>query len=658
MWMGVDAAGDEVLSGRRSGIWDGIGNGAARGEWMKAGAARIWKGVGGHWIAAWAMVVLYVAAYATMIRADTAIPYFDQSGYVTKTYRLVETWNQAGAIRAGQPWWRRAAGRLWPGQYLAAAPPLRPPLLEVVPAVIWRHRATAHEMAITWLLFRAFLLLAGIWGMARIVADARWVPLAVAVTLGSQFFLQLNQNLYLMDVPFAAGGLLAVALVVRAIYRRTAVAALLAGAGTIALLLIKPQALAFMFPFFVFLVLERGVHFWRTPRIAGWKRPLLDLLGWGAALLLLLGVIVELLRSPYGLAAADQYTLNTQGFWQHSVDARSLWALLAGIAPPWLIALAIVALVAAKKNPAARRSLPLPLLACVALGFAWWIAFNLFLTFDIDPRLMWSIAPAAVCVVSILVWQAPWIGKIATIVAALWMLLAFAVTVGALPLRTLPSPGLVMGPVIARQEIPQDVGLRPFVEETARAIGDGKAAHVEVMACDDFVQANAFNLAARWTNHDLWSPVRYQAAPWGDDGFDVRDLFVGPQSGWYATKTVRPTTALSKAAFVNLLAIRSLIVEEASPIHQLFEVKVRQPLAQPVPAETGLLPDGTPAVVLHDEMVLWHLPRPLTPAECTAAVSFVLPQYEGTTGLERMKGELALLERAAVKGTGAALRQR
>ena len=293
------------------------------------------------WIAAWMILAIYTAAYASMIRQYRAIPYWDQSGYVMKTYNLVEQWNAAGV---GAPsLLSRTAAHLDPNLYLNASPPLRPPLLEMLPALMWRHRATAHDMAYTWLLLRGAFLMAGAWVLARHVGDARWVPAALAVTLASQGFLKLNQNLYLMDVPFACCALLAAALVARAMRRRSMRACLLAGAGTIALLLIKPQALAFMFPFYLFLLIERIFYEYRNLALRGNARPTGDrnpnnpptpiaaLIKFSIALLLILLAIIYLLQSPYGQAAAYQYKLNTQGFWAHGIDRQFLIAILAGL---------------------------------------------------------------------------------------------------------------------------------------------------------------------------------------------------------------------------------------------------------------------------------------------------------------------------------------
>ncbi len=587
------------------------------------------------WITAWIILAIYTAAYASMIRQYHAVPYWDQSGYVLKTYNLVEQWNAAGAGESS--FLSKTTARLDPNLYLNAAPPLRPPLLEMLPALIWRHRATPHDMAYTWLLLRVAFLMAGAWLLARHVGDARWVPAAFAVTLASQGFLKLNQNLYLMDVPFACCALFAAALAARAMRRRSMRACLFAGAGTIALLLIKPQALAFMFPFYLFLLVERIFYERRAwkERIQKKQAQLLALLRWLLALLLLLLAIVYLLQSPYGHAAAYQYALNTQGFWAHGIDSRFLLAILAGLVAPWLAVLALGATVRAlSTHPPVvgqgRRKLAL----FVLVAAAWWVCFNLFLSFGIDPRLVWSIAPLVVCIACIAAWRIRWCGIVASVIALVWFLLALLVTTGLLPAKIIAAPVAVVGPPIVYQKPHAEIGLLPFAaqcEKAIRAVAPApRDAWVETMACDEFVEADALNLAARWINNNHPSLIHYQAAPWGDGGFDIAEIFNGPASGWYLTKTVRPTTTLNGSAFINLMAIHALITQPGSPIHSLFDPVATGSIVQPVSAETSLLssPAGQDAPTLSDSLVLWQLRRHVTPKECSDALTFIAHRYQ------------------------------
>ena len=176
------------------------------------------------------------------------------------------------------------------------------------------------------------------------------------------------------------------------------------------------------------------------------------------------------------------------------------------------------------------------------------------------------------------------------------------------------------------------------------------------MACDEFVEADALNLAARWINNNHPSLIHYEAAPWGDAGFDIADTFNGPVSGWYLTKTVQPTTTLSGSAFINLMAIHALITRTDSPIHALFDSVLSSPITQPISAETSLLPlpsaAASPLAPLSDTLVLWHLHRPLTPKECRDALAFIMPRYQNE-GRNSMQNQLATFDRMALTGTSA-----
>jgi hypothetical protein len=604
------------------------------------------------------LVAAYAATYSFLIHAYSAIPYWDQTNYVFKTYRIAAAWTASGGS------WANRLHRLDPALYLGAFPELRPPLPNLLPALLWGGKATAHQMAYVWLFLRVAFLVSGFWVLARVLRATRWLPLAAALVLASQPFLKLDQNLYTVDVPFAACGLLAVACAARAMQRRTAGALLLACSSALALLLIKPQALAFIGPFLAFVCVERLAHEGRTWTSSTDRRArILELARWSIVLVVFLAAIVYLRSSPYGAAAAAQYGMALKGYWFHDPDWTYLWITLAGLLPP--VVAAVVVAAAVRWRVLARRRPQLPstergprvepsLLLFASFGVLSWLLFHLRFAGVFDTRLVWAISPVVACAAAIFLARFRILGRVVTAIAVAWFLFALSVTAGALPLRELPSPGSVLGPRIVRQKRHADVGIAAMTARTDRAIRairpDDRSVDVEVLACDEFVQAESFNLAARWANRDRPSSIVYLEEPWGDGGFDISEAFDARNHAWFLTKSVRPTTTLDPSTFVDMRIIEILIRHPYSPIHALFEKCAELPIQQPVLAETPIVPSPREDELLSSSLALWHLRRPLSAQEYRDSIAFVLKRYEGRSGHAAMALQLSRLDEVIARG--------
>jgi len=602
----------------------------------------------GWWWAAWLVALVYTTSYGWQISQHTAIPYFDQTNYVWKVYAIAEKMDDTGGS------WTSRLQLLNPRLYLSAEPANRPPLMMLVPAAIAGTRASPHLMAYSWLVMRMAALLVGMWLLAVVFGNARWVPAALAVILGSPAFLTVNPALYLMDLPFASLGLLAFGLIARALIVRTTNATLLAASGGLALVLVKPQGLAFLFPLYAVLGVERLVHTvqaWQADSDPAHRCRVLRSFSVFASLLALLVLTFWLvMRSPYGIAVERQYAWGSQGYWQPHVDSSTLWFILTGLVPPWVVATAAWG---AARRAMHGTSVPMEsppsarLWLLAVIGGAWWLLFNLVITYAIDPRVIWAIGPVLVAFAMALSCGGSRWATGVTILAIAAFALAEGIALFGWPRMKSASPGMVLGPPVVKQTLVEDVGIRPLVasveREVRRQIPAAHPVTVMTLMCDEYVEYAGMNLAARWANGDRWSDILYEQFPWGADGFDIPSVFGDPaprRRGWFLTKQVRKAINIRADAFITMHAIDALIEDPSSPIHGLFDPVLTMPVRQPRSDDPM---DGW----LDDSVTLWRQTRSPTMAELHAAAVFVEPRYRGTVGEGRMTDQRKSLERAA-----------
>src|SRR5690606_31971649 len=117
----------------------------------------------------------------------------------------------------------------------------------------------------------------------------------------------LYPNLYMMDTSFEAFGLLATVCVAADLHQRTRRTATHAAIATVALFLIKPAALVFLAPLYLWIAWQLRAVF-LAPN-AGTQPSVRRL----APYLIMGGVIALLFISPYGRAVVDQYRLGMTG---------------------------------------------------------------------------------------------------------------------------------------------------------------------------------------------------------------------------------------------------------------------------------------------------------------------------------------------------------
>jgi hypothetical protein len=582
------------------------------------------------WLLVWGIAVVYTAYFATMIHRHTAVPYFDQQNYVSKTYFIAEQWKSV------HPRWKR----LDPNLVVDSQPAMRPPLMMVVPALLWGIHATPQNMAYAWLVQRMLFLMAGVWVLTRVVRDRRWAPAALCLLLGSQQFLQVEPNLYMMDLGFVSVGLFSAGLVAWAMQRHVWWVDLLAGVGTMAAFLVKPQGLPFIVPFLGIATLERVVWVFRAK---GW-RPWIALVQWVVVMGATVWLVRYLLNGLYGQAVKQQYAWGKEGYWNTPWSWGLARQVFPGVMPGWLLA-AVVALgvwMLVRRREVGGLRIKRAGWVVVAFfgGVLSWLVFTLLLTYAVDPRIVWSIAPLTVCAGMIFLWRRWAWGMVGTLVAAGVFVLNMGIAAEGSPWEGVDW--VMMGAPVVQQHPVAEVGEREAVKKieavvnaTGATVGGGGTT-VEVVTCGEYVDYAGMTLASRWMNHDQWSHFTYQQFPFGDGGFEVATEFDPQRTVWFVTRNDAPDVGVSARALLNMHAIEALIVDPASPIHGLFSERLRSPVHVPR--------DG---VSSGDTLVLWHLKRGLTAKELRDSAAFILPMYAGYVGQEQMTTELATLEKAA-----------
>lgn len=549
------------------------------------------------------LVAAYGVYYGRQLWRWEAVPTFDQAAYVSKTWAIADVlWHPIDQI-----------DRLFhPSTYLGPPEADRPPLMMILAAMVGGPDAQPRTFALVWLIARLAVLLLAVRQVQKLVGDQAggwWIPAAVAGVLAAPSNHLLYPNLYMMDTTFEAFGLLATACVAADFVHRTPRTAAIAALATVALLLVKPAALVFVFPLYL-LLLWGAIDQWR------WKG---DLVRWLWPYAVMAGVIVALAVSPYGQATRRLYQLGMAGYWATDKSLAELLSAVQVLCPLWILlpAGAAITLQRAEWSPGRRA-----FLWAAGLTAVWWFVFNAFITFMLDARIVSAAMP--VVVTAGVLMMVRWKPGLAVVPVA--MLLAS--TAGALGL--VPANPLLPPP----QTPASDVGLHQVALRLGFLPTNGSAVHVLMLCHDDHVENSAMRVAIRQNDrHPYRGPHRIEVtcAPWGTGGLDLHLLFADPKTRWryVLTKHRRRGAALQGDVWTNQDALNALVLNPDSPwrgrFQPLFTYDVRQP-------------------DLLDQVTVWDLPEPLSAAEIAAGYDNILPRYLGTPG------EAEIRQRAAAVG--------
>jgi hypothetical protein len=605
------------------------------------------------WVAVSGIVAVYTSLYAVLIWQHTALPYFDQAGYVNKVDTIAERMD-------GERWaWIR------PATYLAAEPTVRPPLMMVLPAWLGR-TATPRVLAEYWLVMRVVGLALAAWTLAGMINGARIVPALLLTTLASWIYLSLNPLLYMMDAIFASFALLTFVLVGLDMQRLTARSAMLCAGSALALALIKPAGLALEFPMFCVLAIRNGVwivHQHRTGR--RWIAPTLARVAIYGLFLL---VLYYLFQSPYGAGVRWLYAWASLGYWD---TPRHLLTGIAYLVPGWLVLAAAAwplwqahraRVEAADATPPVThpedQSAAVWMVVCGVAAIAWWLVFSVLLTYAFDPRVTAGAMPIAVATVLVLVRTSRYFVAVITAVSAV----VFSLSVGSAAMllafhplnfegtstsateRWLSSGRTWFGVLPNPQRPVREVGLIPLMRDVQSVILAAKPSG-ETLVCvilDEFVEAVSLDLALRALNAGAPRRLGIETAPWASQGFNIDHLLV--KRKWFLTKAPRHSVALQGDALAIVHALDALLTKPTSPLRGALTSPLERTISQPLHGHdvTRTL-DGNPLV--EQRLTLWHLPRALTPQELLAALDFIAPMLEPTSLAGQWRAE-----RARIKG--------
>ncbi len=192
-----------------------------------------------YWAISILIAAIYVAYYATQITHYNAIPFFDQTNYISRIYYILDAWHASHGFL-----------KFDPHLILGGSFSSRPPLMMIPAALMWGDHAQPQSVAILWLIIRTCVLIFSLFVISRIADTARFVPAALLTILGSTFLLEIHPHLYLMDHTFTFFALASFALCLLDLKLQTWRTAALNAIAAVALLLIKPAALSFLFPEF------------------------------------------------------------------------------------------------------------------------------------------------------------------------------------------------------------------------------------------------------------------------------------------------------------------------------------------------------------------------------------------------------------------------
>lgn len=543
------------------------------------------------WVLTVAIVVIYAAFMREQILAHSAIPYFDQAQYVEKAITLSQILASAGG----------AGSILNPYTLLAAAPANRGFLMPLAAAIIVGGDADPRSIALVWLTIRLIVLFAALAVLAHVAGRAGFVPAAALLILGSSSQLMLNMSLFMMDQSFECFALLAFALVLNDLQKRSAISAALVGMAALLLVFVKPAGIVFMAPLYGLI----GLTFSFRERRWSWILPHAV----AAIALILVGL------SPYGDAVRSQYQLLSAGYWWRPYVLSEMLTWIVMVIPTWLLALAALSLAWRGTT-----ELPRPLLACAALSVTSWLAFNLLLMHAFDPRLMAAAGPIAVTTAAIVISRT----RMTTLLLGLSAAVLFAISVASASGRIVAPPGaLSYVHVIPNTQVPvAEVGMVPLMERVVAEIDrmepDNDPVSLMALVNDDFVDNAGLQLALRRTATDGAVRVHFQAIHWGSDPAALEPVL---DVRWFLTKARRSAIPLTGDVWTVLEATKTLIIDPASPLYDYFEPRFSHTVRQPD---------------LVDEITLWRLKRRPTAHVYLSALRWLEPRFRATSGYAEM----------------------
>jgi hypothetical protein len=557
------------------------------------------------WLAAGVLVAVYAAYYGQQLWRWEAVPTFDQAAYVSKTWAIADVlWHPIDH-----------AGRLFlPSTYLGPPEPDRPPLMMIVAAAIGGPDVQPKTIGLIWLLARLAILLLAMRQVQKLVGDLAggwWIPAAVAAVLAGASNHLLYPNLYMMDTTFEAFGLLVTACLAADLIHRNARTAIPASAATVALLMVKPAALVFVFPLYL-LLLWCVIDQWRQKgELARWL--------WPYAVMVV--VIIALLVSPYGQAAWRLYRLGMTGYWASENTLGKLLMALFTLCPLWIL---LPAGVAAWRRRGGWSPAQRMFLLAALVTAAWWFVFNAFITFMLDPRIVAAAMPVAVTAgVLVMVRWRPGL----VLLPVLMLMASMASALGYLPPNVLLPPPQSPAKEVGLRELSMRLSFLP-------ANGPTRAVHLLMLCHDDFVENSALRVAVRQNARASYrgpGRVEVTCAPWGTGGLDLHALFADPNSRWrfVLTKHRRRGAALQGDVWMNQEALHALVQDPGSPWNGKFQPVFTQDVHQPD---------------LLDQVTVWDCPEPLTAADIAAGYAYILPRYAGTPGEVELQMRAAMVK--------------
>lgn len=444
----------------------------------------------GAWFWVAVIVLAYVASYGSLIARHTALPMHDEAGYVGKAFYFSE------ALKENP---RRF---LHPSFYFDAPPPIRPPLLPLVAALIQGTSPTIMGTAFTNLFIRLAVIVLSLFLLSRLVERDGFIPAALLVILTPALNWSIGDHL-LSDASVGAFCLLAVVLVLRDDSRQSLSNSCLAAAALFALFLIKQSAPIILLPFCLVRALRALIFVFRpdsafctrpaslsgrgTDSSTKWQR-VLSLFPWAIPYLALPALYaLTYYNTSYGDATRATLVASAAGYWAFSLKWTQLFALLASIMPPWLLILFIIC--AWRRRGGWDVKLPVYAFAG-ATGLA--LTYLVFFTDTYQTRYMYAVLPASAALMLAYFWRNGFLPRVATIVAAALFLTSLCFATGRIDRYFLAqnTPLFISTPAIAWQsssdqivflpnpdmpsaQFPRpDNGFLSFVENLARRLPD------------------------------------------------------------------------------------------------------------------------------------------------------------------------------------------
>ncbi|MFI5174100.1 MAG: hypothetical protein ACHQKY_04530 [Terriglobia bacterium] len=587
----------------------------------------------GLWVCSYLIVLLYALTFGSFIVRHRALPYFDEAAYISKVYRISDAIHHTDSIFA----------LLNPTTYLSVEPRQDPPFMMFLAAVILGGKAHPTSIALLWLGIRLLALMLAMHLLAELMKNCCFVVPALLVILGGLPALLLQPGMYMMDVNFEFFGLLTFSLVLWDHRRHTIWTATASALSTIVLILIKPTALAFVFPMYCVLGAYIGALFVRSIIRRERADPdaphenalegILQYLGWVVPYVLLGFIFLWLWKSPYGAAVVREFQVGTRGYWRWNLSCDQLfyWSRIAF--PPWLLALVLVKGVVSRG-----QSVRTWVAAYGITALAWWLFFNFRLVYSVEARVVFAISPIVVASAVILLCREKWWTIAVTSLAGIFFILSAGRVVGFFELPRVERFASWVAPLGYRQTpVKEEVGLFQLAKDIKGILDQDATApsskEVMVAVQDDFVDPMGLELALRYVNNDSWFSARILGAPYASFDFDLMEVL---KVKWFVTKEKRKTIQLPEDIFTSLYALDSLITDSRSPLHSFFEKKLQDPVKQPD---------------LLDTVTLWHLREAPPLRAVVEAMLWVKPQFQNTPGASAHQQRIDRLIRAIVLGT-------